>query len=171
MMRLRKLGHVLLRVADLERSKRFYLDVLGFQVAEANPGDAFLTLGSDFHSVDLVQHAHPAAAPRPHHDQIGLSHIAFQVDSYAALREAYLTLQAHGVTIDSASDHVSQRSLYFADPDGNRLEIYYEIPDARARFADGRDDRDEALTLSRPGELVPAWLLEDWPPQRVAAAP
>jgi catechol 2,3-dioxygenase len=171
MIRLKQLGHVLLRVADLERSKRFYVDVLGFQVSEANPGDAFLTLGNDFHTLDLVQHANPAAAPRPQRDQIGLSHIAFQVDGYEALRAAYLTLQEQGVAIDSASDHVSQRSVYFADPDGNRLEIYYEIPNARTIFAAGRDDRDEELPLSQPGEPPPAWLLEDWPQQRVAATP
>jgi len=80
-------------------------------------------------------------------------------------------LQAQGVEIASATDHVSQRSLYFSDPDGNRLEIYYELPNARALFAAGRGDLDEALPLSRPGEPLPAWLLEDWPAQAVAATP
>lgn len=169
MIRLSKLGHVLLRVADLERSKRFYVDVLGFQVAEENPGDTFLTLGENGHTLDLVQHPNPESAPRPSREQIGLNHIAFQVESYDGLRAAYEGLQRHGVEIQSAVDHVSQRSLYFSDPDGNRLEIYYERPDARALFAAGRGDEDEPLPLSRPGEPLPAWLLEPWPPSAVAA--
>jgi catechol 2,3-dioxygenase len=169
-MQLKKLGHVLLRVADLEKSRRFYMDVLGFQAAEENPGDTFLTLGEDGHTLDLVQHPHPESAPRPSRDQVGLNHIAFQVDSYAALRAAYEGLQDHGVDIAAATDHVSQRSIYFSDPDGNRLEIYYERPDARALFAAGRGDEDEALPLSRPGEPLPAWLLEQWPPVSVPAA-
>jgi catechol 2,3-dioxygenase len=171
MIRLAKLGHVLLRVGDLERSKRFYIDVLGFQVAEENPEDTFLTLGGDGHTLDLVQHPHPETAPRPNREQIGLNHIAFQVESYAALRAAYEGLLEHGVEIASATDHVSQRSLYFSDPDGNRLEIYYELPNARALFAAGRGDLDEALPLSRPGEPVPAWLLEGWPAQALAGTP
>lgn len=171
MLRLQKLGHVLLRVADKERSKRFYTEVLGFRVAEEEAGGVFLTLGDGFHTLDLTQHPSPENAPRPTNTQIGLAHIAFQVASYEALREAYKALQAHGVEIAAATDHVSQRSIYFADPDGNRLEIYYEIPNALTIFAAGRDDKDEPLPLSRPGEPLPAWLLEDWPRQRTTAAP
>lgn len=71
---------------------------------------------------------------------------------------------AHGVKIDHATDHVSQRSIYFADPDGNRLEVYYEMPDALQRFGEtGRGDEDTPLPVSRPGEPLPAWLEEDWP--------
>ena len=91
MIRLQGIGHVLLRVADEEASKRFYRDILGFIVAEQDPehGGVFMTLGDDFHTIDLVQHASPKEAPRPRRDQIGLGHIAFQVGSYQALREAY----------------------------------------------------------------------------------
>src|SRR5262249_17838098 len=142
-------------------------DVLGFKIAEQDPEhgrDAFMTLGEDFHTLDLVQHDAPASAPRPTHTQIGLVHIAFQVGSYEALREAYATLLKHGVTVERAIDHVSQRSVYFADPDGNRLEIYYEMPGSLARFGDGsRGDRDYQLPVTGPGEPLPAWLDEIWP--------
>jgi catechol 2,3-dioxygenase len=166
MIRLTRIGHVLLRVADATRAKAFYCDVLGFKVAEEEPqhGGVFMTLGDDFHTLDVFAHPAPESAPRPRRDQIGLGHIAFQVGSYAALAEAYTTLQAHGVEIEHAADHVNQRSSYFSDPDGNRLEIYYEMPGALARFAGGRGDLDQALPFSRPGEPPPAWLSERWPP-------
>lgn len=166
MIRLKKLGHVLLRVTDLKRSKAFYTDVLGFRVAEEDPGhgnDCFMTLGGDFHTLDLVQHQDPEHAERPSRTQVGLGHIAFQVASYDALREAYATLLEHGVPIERAIDHVNQRSIYFSDPDGNRLEIYYEMPSALERFPDGRGDRDWELAVSRPGEPLPSWLSERWP--------
>ena len=65
--------------------------------------------------------------------------------------------------IERAVDHVCQRSIYFNDPDGNGLEIYYEMRDALSLFPNGRGDEDERLPLSRPAEPLPAWLLEDWP--------
>ncbi|PYM16620.1 MAG: glyoxalase [Candidatus Rokuibacteriota bacterium] len=167
MIGLTKIGHVLLRVADLERSKAFYRDVLGFKIAEQDPEhgrDVFMTLGEDFHTIDLVQHQHPDSAERPTNTQIGLVHIAFQVGNYEALKDAYATLLKHGVTIDRAIDHVSQRSLYFADPDGNRLEIYYERPGSLQLFGDGsRGDRDYQLAVNGPGEPLPGWLSEPWP--------
>jgi Glyoxalase/Bleomycin resistance protein/Dioxygenase superfamily len=100
---------------------------------------------------------------RPQRSQIGPGHIAFQVSSYAALREAYAHLVNNGLEILRATNHINQRSFYFADPDGNTLEIYYELPHALELFAGGRADQDEALKVSRPGEPQPAWLLEDWP--------
>ena len=79
----------------------------------------------------------------------GLGHIAFRVESEEALREAYATLQEHGVAITRSIDHVSQKSVYFHDPDGNTIEIYYELPDALESFARGRNDRDVPLVLDR----------------------
>jgi len=79
----------------------------------------------------------------------GLGHLAFRVDSDSALTDSHAHLRAHGVTITRAIDHVSQKSIYFEDPDGNALEIYYELPDALEMFARGRDDRDVPLALDR----------------------
>jgi catechol 2,3-dioxygenase len=163
--KLKGIGHVNLRVADQEVSKRFYRDILGFVIAEEDPdhGGVFMTLGENFHTLDIGQHPAPSAAQRPRRDQIGLAHIAFHVGSYQALRQAYTHLVDHGVTILRATNHVNQRSFYFTDPDGNTLEIYYEMPHALELFADGRADEDEALPVSGKGEPLPAWLLEDWP--------
>jgi catechol-2,3-dioxygenase len=165
MIKLAGIGHVLLRVADEEASKRFYRDVLGFRVSEQDPehGGVFMTLGDGFHTLDITQHPAPADATRPARGQLGLVHIAFKVDSYAALRDAYTHLLANGVEIERALDHVCQRSIYFTDPDGNGLEVYYEMRDALTLFPNGRGDEDERLPLSLSGESLPAWLLEEWP--------
>ena len=165
MIKLTGIGHVNLRVADQEVSKRFYCDVLGFLIAEEDPehGGVFMTLGENFHTLDIGQHPSPEEAQRPQRGQIGLGHIAFQVGSYVALRDAYAHLVKNGVEILRAANHVNQRSFYFADPDGNTLEIYYELPHALELFPGGRDDHDEALKVSGPGEPLPGWLLEDWP--------
>jgi catechol 2,3-dioxygenase len=165
MIKLAGIGHVLLRVADEEASKRFYRDVLGFRVAEQDPehGGVFMTLGDGFHTIDITQHPTPAEAALPQRGQMGLVHVAFKVASYAALREAYAHLIEHDVAIQRATDHVCQRSVYFTDPDGNGLEIYYEMPNALHLFPNGRGDEDEALPLSAAGEPLPPWLAEDWP--------
>ena len=150
-MRLKEIGHVLLRVLDLERSKRFYSEVLGFQVLEEDPehGGTFMALPGQSHAIDLfpVKDAEAARTQTP--GVRGLGHIAFRVESEDALREAYATLGDHGVEVTRTVDHVSQKSVYFLDPDGNTLEIYYERPDALALFAQGRNDRDAPLTLDR----------------------
>jgi catechol 2,3-dioxygenase len=144
MIKLAGIGHVLLRVADEEASKRFYQGALGFAVAEQDPehGGVFMTLGDGFHTIDITQHATPHEASRPERGGLGLVHIAFKVSSYAALREAYAHLLQNGVAIQRATDHVCQRSLYFTDPDGNGLEIYYEMPRALELFPNGRGDED-----------------------------
>ena len=162
-MRLKKIGHVNFRVADQERSKKFYTEVLGLKVAEEDPehGGVFMTLGEDFHNVDVSDgrgRMDPATRPP------GFVHVAFTVDSHRALREAYVALLEHGIGVDHATNHENQRSIYFKDPDGNGLEIYYEIPGALKIFPNGRSDQDTPLPVSKPGEPLPDWLFEDdWP--------
>jgi catechol 2,3-dioxygenase len=144
------IGHVLLRVADLERARKFYTERLGFEVMEQDPehGGLFMALAGEAHTLDLFPAAAPDAPPRAP-GAPGLGHVAFRVASAEALREAYFELRDSGVTITRAIDHVSQRSIYFQDPDGNTLEIYYEVPNARAMFQQGRHDRDTPLVFER----------------------
>ena len=151
MMQLKEIGHVLLRVLDLERSKKFYSEVLGFHVLEEDPahGGTFMALPGQSHSIDLFQVKDAAAAERQTPGVRGLGHIAFRVESEDALKEAHAALREHGVEITRTIDHVSQKSVYFEDPDGNTLEIYYELPEALEMFARGREDRDVPLTLDR----------------------
>ena len=85
------------------------------------------------------------------------------------MRDAYAHLVGNGVEILRATNHINQRSFYFADPDGNTLEIYYELPHALELFRGGRADQDEALKVSAPGDPLPDWLLEDWPAPEMKA--
>jgi catechol-2,3-dioxygenase len=151
MIQLKRIGHVLLRVADLERSKSFYSDILGFEVVEQDPehGGVFMTLGESGHTIDLFPAKEPELLPPSARSRPGLQHIAFQVESDEALKDAYFTLQERGVKVTRAMDHVSQKSIYFDDPDGNGLEIYYELPNALEMFRQGREDRDEPITFER----------------------
>lgn len=151
MIQLKRIGHILLRVTDMERAKAFYAKILGFEIVEEDPahGGVFMTLGETGHTLDLVTVENPQAAQQPTRNHIGMQHVAFQVDSPEALKNAYFTLVDQGVPILRAMDHVSQQSIYFTDPDGNGLEIYYERPNALEMFRQGREDRDTPLTFTR----------------------
>jgi catechol-2,3-dioxygenase len=80
---------------------------------------------------------------------VGFHHAAFAVETQEVLRQGYFTLQDHGVPILAALDHQSQQSVYFSDPDGNILEIYWERPDAVEIFRKGRSDSDTPLIFER----------------------
>jgi len=151
MVRLKELGHILVRVLDLERSKKFYSEVLGFHVLEEDPehGGTFMALEGQSHCIDLFQTKDLEAAEQQTPGLRGLGHIAFRVGSEDDLKDANASLREHGVEILRTIDHVSQKSIYFNDPDGNTLEIYYELPDALEIFARGREDRDVAISLDR----------------------
>jgi catechol-2,3-dioxygenase len=150
MIKLQRLGHVLFSVRDLERSKDFYTRILGFKILEQDPdhGGVFLSIGGLGNTLDLFQCTN-ADAVAPSQSNLGVRHTAFAVETEEDLREAYHALKAEGVEILRAIDHVSQKSIYFHDPDGNRLEIYYELPNAPEMFRQGRGDRDEPLVFQR----------------------
>jgi catechol 2,3-dioxygenase len=164
-MKIKRIGHVALRVVDEQRSRHFYRDILGFDVSEEDPehGGVFMTLGDNFHTIDVFGHPDAANAPQPNPNQVGLFHIAFEVGSYDALKDAYCALVENEVPISHCVDHISQRSIYFADPDGNRLEIYYEVPNALSLYPEGRGDQDTPLRVTKKGEPLPEWLDEAWP--------
>ena len=151
MIRLDGIGHVLLRVSDVERWRAFYSTILGLKVVEEDPehGGVFMALQGQGHTVDLFPVQNPETASRPVAGGVGVHHVAFHVSSGAALKDAYFTLQEHGIPIVRAIDHVSQKSIYFHDPDGNYLEIYYELPNAPELFREGRGDRDQPLVFEK----------------------
>jgi catechol-2,3-dioxygenase len=153
--KLNKIGHVLIAVSDMERSKDFYINTLGFSILEEDMdhGGVFLTGGAGTHLIDLVPgpRGDTAAAPATISDvkpKLGFGHLAFLVDSADALRAAHHELCEKGVTILAAIDHESQLSIYFSDPDGNMLEIYWERPDALEIFRRGRKDQDRPIDFS-----------------------
>ena len=130
MIQARKLGHVVLKVRDAQKSKEFYTRVLGLKVANdaREHGAVFLSFGTQHHDLALFQLA-TGEAPEP--AQPGLHHTAWQLGSFEELRAAYRELGALGIAVESAIEHNVTRSIYFHDPDGNRVELYCDT------FADG----------------------------------
>lgn len=155
MIKLQRLGHVLIAVRDLERSKDFYTRILGFKVLEQDPehGGVFLSIGGHGNTLDLFPCTNADALASEQDpagmNGLGVRHTAFAVATEDDLRDAYFALQAEGIPILRAMDHVSQKSIYFHDPDKNLLEIVWERPDALEIFAKGRGDEDKPLVFSR----------------------
>jgi catechol-2,3-dioxygenase len=136
-MEVKELGHLVLYVRDLERSSRFYRDVLGWrQIMPADgetapfPAAGFSAPSGRTHHELLLIEVGPDAAPQPAGRRIGLYHFGLKIgDHDDQLREALAQLQAAGVTIVGASDHTVTHSLYIEDPDGNEIELYVDVPD------------------------------------------
>ncbi len=127
MIRATKVGHVVLKVDQLDACVKFYTEVLGFEYVNRldKPRAVFLTLGVQHHDIALFEV--PATADAPKANQVGLHHLALRVDDVAALKEGFATLQQHGVMVVRAVDHGTTHSVYFNDPSGNRLELYCDI--------------------------------------------
>ena len=120
----KEIGHVVLNVTDVERSTKFYRDVVGFQVSRYRPDGtgAFLTCGVIHHNLALFKA--PEGAQPISKGGIGLNHFAFKVGNYQALQEAHKRLVEANATIDHIVDHGMTRSVYFLDPDGIEMELF-----------------------------------------------
>jgi len=130
-MQVKELGHLVLYVADLERSVGFYGDLLGWTMVTPEglpfPAAAFSS-GRTHHELLLIE-VGPDAAPVPGGRRLGLYHVGLKVgDSDEELREAHRRLVEAGVPIVGASDHTVTHSLYVLDPDGNEVELYIDVP-------------------------------------------
>lgn len=135
-MEIKELGHAVLYVRDLETSRHFYGDILGFR-QPPTPGIGFpavaFSSGRTHHELLLIEVGRDAALP-PRGRRTGLYHLGFKIGTTDdELREARDTLQRNGVTIVGASDHTVTHSLYVLDPDGNELELYIDVQPERWR--------------------------------------
>ena len=133
-MKIKALGHVVLRVTDLARSEAFYGGLLGLPICARADKDGlkmtFFSLG-DHHNFAIAQV--PGDGTRPSANRPGLHHVAFRIgDSLDQLREAKAVVEAAGVTT-TPMDHEVTKSLYFADPDGNGVELYVDASDVWRR--------------------------------------
>ena len=129
MIRPERIGHVVIKVRDLERSKKFYTEVLGMQVMHRVPeiGAVFLANHArDHHEIALFQIGPNAESPKP--NQIGLAHIAFRLRCEEELQAAYEELKAKDVPVNFTVNHGVTKSVYFRDPDGYELEVYCDNP-------------------------------------------
>jgi catechol 2,3-dioxygenase len=122
------IGHVHLKVADLERAIRFYRDVLGFDLMQ-QMGDsaAFLSAGGYHHHIGLNTWESKGGSPPPP-GTTGLYHVAIRYPTRPALAQALRRVVEAGVPLTGASDHGVSEAIYLRDPDGNGIELYRDRP-------------------------------------------
>ncbi len=145
-MKIDSLGHVVVKVRDLKVAERFYAELLGIPVQSRSESGqmTFFTLGHH-HDFAVIAVGDEAAAPEA--SSVGTHHIAFKLSGgLDGLREAKARLERAGVRVAGVDHHVT-KSLYFADPDGNALELYVD------GSADWRSDPDALFTPARALEL------------------
>ena len=156
-MEIKELGHIVLYVREIERSVRFYRDVLGWR--QILPGDGEQAVRAPFaafsapsgrthHELLLIEVGKDAAA-QPEGRRVGLYHFGLKVgDSDDELREALARLTETGTPVVGASDHTVTHSLYITDPDGNEIELYIDVPGV-----DWRSDPTLVGTPTKPLHL------------------
>ena len=133
-----KIGHVHLKVSDIERSERWYADVLGFEVTTRYGSEAsFLSYGGYHHHLGLNTWMSKGGPPAPPGSP-GLFHFAILFPTRAELAKAVKRVLDHGVHLDGASDHGVSEAIYLHDPDGNGIELYWDRdPSLWPKNADG----------------------------------
>lgn len=123
-----RIGHVHLKVADIDRAVAFYRDVLGFEITQRYGSQAvFLSAGGYHHHIALNTWESKGGSPPPP-GRTGLYHAAILYPTRQALAHALQRLRAAGVALDGAADHGVSEALYLHDPDGNGIELYWDRP-------------------------------------------
>jgi catechol 2,3-dioxygenase len=144
------IGHVHLKVADLERALKFYRDVLGFEVTQRYGGQAaFLSAGGYHHHIGLNTWESLGGRP-PAPGTTGLYHVAILYPTRAELADAVRRVLAAGIELEGASDHGVSEAIYLRDPDGNGVELYWDRP----REEWPRDGAGGVAMFTRPLDLT-----------------
>lgn len=147
------IGHVHLKVADLERALAFYSGVLGFELTQRYGAQAaFVSAGGYHHHIGLNTWESLGGEPPPR-GSTGLYHVAIRYPTRAALADALRRLMDAGIELEGAADHGVSQALYLRDPDSNGIELYWDRPEAEwPRQSDGSlGMRSDALD---PRELL-----------------
>jgi catechol 2,3-dioxygenase len=133
-----RIGHVHLKVADLERALAFYQGVLGFELTQRyGKSAAFVSAGGYHHHIGLNTWE-SAGGSQPPEGTTGLYHVAIVYPTRALLADALRRVVKAGITLEGASDHGVSEALYLRDPDGNGVELYWDRPKEQwPRDADG----------------------------------
>lgn len=134
-----RIGHVHLKVADLERALSFYCGVLGFELMQRfGNSAAFISAGGYHHHIGLNTWESLGGSPPPP-GSTGLYHVAILYPTRASLADALRRLQRAGIPLDGAADHGVSEALYLRDPDENGVELYWDRPKEQwPRTADGK---------------------------------
>ena len=144
-----RIGHVHLKVADIERSLGFYRDVLGFELTQRfGTQAAFLSAGGYHHHLGLNTWESAGGSPAAA-GTTGLYHVAILYPTRAELADALRRLMEAGIQLDGASDHGVSEALYLRDPDGNGVELYWDRP----REEWPVDENGELAMFTRPLDL------------------
>ncbi|MES1245723.1 MAG: VOC family protein [Acidobacteriota bacterium] len=143
------IGHVHLKVADIERALRFYRDVLGFELTQRmGHGAAFLSAGGYHHHIGLNTWESQGGRP-PAPGTTGLYHVAIRYPDRRSLADALQRVAAAGIQLEGAADHGVSEALYLRDPDDNGVELYWDRPrEDWPRTADG-----ELAMYTRPLDI------------------
>ncbi len=127
-MNVKELGHIVLYVKDLDASRRFYRDLLGWKEVGAYGGTAAAFSSGRTHHELLLLKVGSDAAPIPQKPRAGLYHFGLKIgETDDELRSAIAQLRENGVPIVGMSDHGVTHSVYLLDPDGNEIEIYIDV--------------------------------------------
>ncbi|MGH7608416.1 MAG: VOC family protein [Candidatus Dormibacteria bacterium] len=148
-MEVKELGHLVLYVHDLERSARFYGEILGWpRISPSGLPVAAFSSGRTHHELLLIE-VGPEAEELPRGRRVGLYHFGLKVaDSDEELRRVLDHIQANGVRVVGTADHTVTHSLYIEDPDGNEIELYSDVAGA-----DWRHEPELLLSPVRPLQI------------------
>jgi catechol 2,3-dioxygenase len=153
------IGHVHLKVADLDRALKFYRDVLGFELTQRfGEQAAFLSAGGYHHHIGLNTWE-SLGGKHPPHGATGLYHLAILYPTRAELADALRRLVEAQIPLEGAADHGVSEALYLRDPDGNGVELYWDRP--RAQWPHGKNG--SLAMFTNPLDLQA--LLNEAPPQ------
>ena len=156
----RELGHINIYVRNAERSRQWYEDLLGLHTYGMRAGRAaFMTADmGNSHEIALVEVGEDA--PGPQKGQVGLNHMAWYMESLDDLKELYYRIKERHIDIESVSDHGHAVGIYIRDPDGNGIEVSYEMP----REEWGHEEGQYMIGATEKGRLPGPW---DEEPTRV----
>ena len=148
MARISRVGHVVLYVSDVDAAVGFYRDALGMEVVrhDVERGRAFMSFGTLHHDIGLFKVRGEASR-----GSLGLGHVAMAIDGgIEELREIHARLVAYGADIANLTDHGMTKSVYLRDPDGNHLEIYFDVfsPEGGMEFMRERGGSAKPLELT-----------------------
>ena len=150
-----RIGHVHLKVSDIEEALKFYRDILGFEITERIGNSAVFLSAGNYHHHIALNTWHSAGAPRASKSGVGLFHVAILYPSRPELASIVKRLFEKGYPLTGAADHGVSEAIYLDDPDGNGVELYWDKPrekwpineDGELRMYTNRLDLQELLSI------------------------